>query len=433
VVPEDRSKPDGRLVRLPVLIFETDALEPLADPVIYLAGGGGVDQLPMMDRYEDIVRAVTVRRDFIMYNQRGSPLTVPELECGGLETTLWSLADRQPPVEERNLELVQFWSACQSELVGQGIDLQMYSTTANAADAADLRVALGYEEANYYGTSYGTRIGLALLRDHPDGVRSMILDSVYPPEAPYYLTYAAHVTRALTDLFEGCASDPGCADQHGDLEELFFETADRLDADPVVLSYPGGPVRVDGLMFLDVIYALLQSTPGREAAVDFIASAGEGDLAPFEPVYPALFDYPGSLAVYYSFQCQEEVPKHPFDEIVGQAVDLPPRIADYAVYWFAALDYAVCEVWDVQPSGAREAAPVMSEVPALVLGGEFDPITPAEWGSSAVEHLTNGSFFELPGHSHGVMRTSACAREIGLAFIEDPTAVPEASCIDIGG
>ncbi len=110
VTLEDRNKPDGRLVRLPVVIFEARASDPKPDPVIYLAGGGGADQLAMMGLYEDFVLNVISERDFIMYNQRGAPRTDPELECEGIGDLLWELAEQHPSLEERNLRLAEFWS-----------------------------------------------------------------------------------------------------------------------------------------------------------------------------------------------------------------------------------------------------------------------------------------------------------------------------------
>jgi pimeloyl-ACP methyl ester carboxylesterase len=364
-----------------------------------------------------------------MYNQRGAPLTDPALECAGVKEVLWELAEKHPSIDERNLRLVEFWSECRSDLVGRGIDLNMYSTSANAADADDLRIALGYDQANYYGTSYGTRIGLVLLRERSDEVRSIILDSVYPPEADYYTTYASNVAGALNTLFEECSSDPVCVDRYGDLERLFTETVDRLDADSQIIVYADGRVVVDGMMFIDALYALLQSTPGRQEASSFIEAPTKGDLLRFRHIFPMLFDYPGNPAVYYSFQCQEEIPKHAFEEVVTEAAGVPERISDYAVQFFAALDYAVCEVWGVEASLAGESAPVESDVPALVLAGAVDSITPAQWGRSAAGHLSKGWFYEIPGEAHGTMRTSACAREIALTFLEDPGAEPDAACI----
>ena len=430
IVLEDRTKPDGRLVRLPVVIFEARTSNPRPDPVIYLAGGGGVNQMAMMSLYSDFVSAVVAERDFIMYNQRGAPITDPELECTGIEDILWELAEQHPSMEERNQRLAEFWSDCHSDLTAQGVDLNMYSTSANAADANDLRIALGYEQANYYGTSYGTRIGLVLLRDWSEGVRSIILDSAYPPEADYYTTYATHVARALTTVFEECNSDPACVERYSDLERVFTETVDQLDAESEIIVYADGRVVVDGMMFIDVLYALLQSTPGRREAPSFIEAASKGDLLQFRHVFPMLFDYLGSMAVYYSFQCREEVPKHSFDEVVVEAAGVPAQINDYAVQFFAALDYAVCEVWDVQPAGSGESTPVESDVPALVLAGSVDPITPPEWGRSATENLSNGWFYEFPGEAHGTMRTSACAREIALTFLENPSVQPDATCIE---
>jgi pimeloyl-ACP methyl ester carboxylesterase len=415
---------------LSVVIFETRASDPQLDPVIYLAGGGGVNQLAMMSLYSDFVSAVVTERDFIMYNQRGAPLTEPALECAGIGDLLWELAEQRPSLDERNLQLAEFWSECHSDFADQGVDLNMYSTFANAADADDLRIALGYERANYYGTSYGTRIGLALLRDRSEGVRSIILDSTYPPEADYYTTYASNVAGAFTALFDECISDPACVDRYGDLGRLFTETVDWLDVEPQSITYANGRVVVDGVMFIDVLFALLQSTPGRHEAPSFIKAASNGDLDSFRSVYPALFEYPGNMAVYYSFQCREEVPKHSFGEVVAEAVGAPAPIRDYAVQFFAALDYAVCEVWSVQPSEAWENAPVESEVPALVLAGAVDPITPAKWSRSAATLLSNAWFYEFPGQSHGTMRTSACARQIALMFLDDPSKPPDAACIE---
>ncbi len=113
-----------------------------------------------------------------------------------------------------------------------------------------------------------------------------------------------------------------------------------------------------------MLYALLQSTPGRQAVPSFIEAASEGDFELFHPVYPSLFEYPGSMAVYYSFQCREEVPKHAFDEVIAEAADVPARIRDYAVQFFAALDYAYARC-GTSNRFSGEMDPVESDVPAL--------------------------------------------------------------------
>jgi len=46
----------------------------------------------------------------------------------------------------------------------------------------DLRLALRYDEVNLWGSSYGTRLALGVMRDFPEGLRSVVLDSAYPPD-----------------------------------------------------------------------------------------------------------------------------------------------------------------------------------------------------------------------------------------------------------
>ena len=70
--------------------------------------------------------------------------------------------------------------ACRDRLQGAGWDLSAYSATENAADVADLRVALGIDQWNIYGVSYGSYLALQTLRDHPQGIRTMALDGVFP-------------------------------------------------------------------------------------------------------------------------------------------------------------------------------------------------------------------------------------------------------------
>ena len=77
-----------------------------------------------------------------------------------------------------------------------------------------------------------------------------------------------------------------------------------------------------------------------------------------------------------------------------------------------------------------EDQPVVSQLPALILSGEYDPITPPAWGRLAAETLDHSFFYEFPGIGHGVMRSNECGLEIGLSFLDHPTVAPDATCID---
>jgi pimeloyl-ACP methyl ester carboxylesterase len=434
VVPEDRSQPGGPTIRLPVVVFKSASSEPAPDPVIYLAGGGGYNQLDRVDYYlwgGGGGYKILETRDYVMYNQRGAPLTEPALACPDYTEFVWELAGRDLSQEERNAQRLKFLLRCHDDLLKQGINPEMYNSATNAADANDLRIALGYEQANYYGTSYGTKLGLTLIRDYPEGVRSLIIDSVYPPQVGYYSEYARNAHRAYNELFDSCVTDAYCNEQYPNLEKTFYQAVDELNANPVTITYAEGDLIIDGGIFMDGIFFALYSRDTIPAVPHAIYEASRGNLSVLKNIYRVTIDPSGiNWPMFYSMQCREEVPFDSYKNAFSLATDLPPQLVDYYVSSFSSFHFTLCESWQVEPADPIENEPVISDVPTLVLAGQFDPVTPPEWGRRAAESLSNSYFYEFPGWGHGVMRSSTCGLEIGLQFLNDPTTKPDTSCID---
>src|SRR5256885_600345 len=90
---------------------------------------------------------------------------------------------------------------CRDRLTGQGIDLARYDTAAAADDLDDVRRALDLTQWNVLGTSYGSRLALELMRRHPAGLRSVTLDSVWPPDADPIAEAGPNFMRALELMF----------------------------------------------------------------------------------------------------------------------------------------------------------------------------------------------------------------------------------------
>ena len=157
-VPEDRGDPMGNQVELAVAIIESQSANPLPDPVIYLEGGPGGAALLGIESLLD--HPLLADRDLIMFDQRGTGFSVPSLNCYELE-------------EDEGENAVQ---ACRDRLLDEGVNLDAYNTAATAADVNDLRLALGYEQVNLLGVSYGTKAALTTLRDFPTVIRSVVVD-----------------------------------------------------------------------------------------------------------------------------------------------------------------------------------------------------------------------------------------------------------------
>ena len=72
-----------------------------------------------------------------------------------------------------------------------------------------LVAALGYDQFNYYGLSYGTELGQHVMKaaaDHPNVLRSVILDSVVPPNVNFLSEIAASEDRVFGEVFAACAA-----------------------------------------------------------------------------------------------------------------------------------------------------------------------------------------------------------------------------------
>lgn len=191
IVPENRAQVDSPPIRLHVAIFRNRSADPAPDPVVHLAGGPGSSSLDvagyMLGQGLD---AILERRDFILFDQRGTGYSQSRLDCPEREALTSLLLDGRLSAEETQPAVLEAFQRCRERLAAQGIDLSAYHSAASAADLNDLRLALGYEKLNLYAVSYGTRLALTLMRDYPQAVRSAVLDSAYPLQVNLYTALA---------------------------------------------------------------------------------------------------------------------------------------------------------------------------------------------------------------------------------------------------
>jgi hypothetical protein len=97
---------------------------------------------------------------------------------------------------------------------------------------------------------------------------------------------------------------------------------------------------------------------------------------------------------------------------------------------FSAGSLDLCDLWTDGDQNPIENEPVFSTVPVMIFNGEFDPITPPNWGELAAQTLPKSRVVTFPGVGHGASFSgSACARQITVAFFDQPAAQPDTSCI----
>lgn len=429
VVPENRERPDGRTIKVAVARAKAKSPNPQPDPVVYLAGGPGGPGLALgnglvaMDMNRD--------RDLILVNQRGTQHSQPALTCPEIDAFFdisLGMSTQSSSTAEKDVAAVR---ACRDRLAGDGNDLTAFDTTQNAADIADLRTALGIDEWNVYGVSYGSDLALQLLRDHPEGIRSIIVDSVVAPQHNMIEQFWPSAAEGLQALFDACAAQPACARDYPKLSEEFTDTVHRLTTDPAVVEVPGNAgtpsrrVVIDGYGLANLVISSTLNKALIPALPKAIHAIANGDAVPAAGMLAAAVNLPDLVGygLTYGVFCRESVAfidtptilstgQRVLPQLPADVLSLPPQTARIV---------DECREWNVGRADEAVHAPVRSDVPALLLAGTLDAATPPSQADLAAEGLPNGRVVRIAGSGHDVLSASTCAQQITIDFLDDPT------------
>ncbi len=438
-VPADRADPDDGTVRLAFGVVRAETEDPADDPVVYLSGGPGQGTLESVPLgFGQLYAPLAEGRDLILLDQRGTGLSEPSLACD--EYTSWarsSLGSGLPP-EELEVQALEALEECRQRLVDDGVDLADYDSAASAADLEDLRRALGHDQWNLYGISYGTRLAQTAMRDHPDGIQSVVLDASYPIDADLYAETPGNAVRAMEALFSACAADAGCAGAYPDLGQRFRVLVTELDAAPAPITVvdPTTGERIDeeldGAGLAGFLFQSLYSTELLPLLPEVIAAADAGQFGTVGLLLGALTQQSDLISIgqQLAVQCQDEVAFSSPEE-VAQAAAADPLVRSFfeGTPTSGPGIFDVCASWGGDAPGPAEDEPVVSDIPALVLAGELDPITPPRWGEDVVAGLAHGTLVRFPSTGHGSLPSHDCAAQITADFLDAPDQEPATYCV----
>ncbi len=414
-VPEDRSDPASRTITIAAAIYHTGSRQP-AEPILFLDGGPGSRTLDAWSHGVDPLVSLAGRnRDVVIFDQRGMGYSDPALTCP----------------EQGDAENVNWLAQCRDRLTAAGVQLDAYTTQENASDAADLMQALGFDTYNVWGGSYGSSLALALLRDHPAGIRSVFLSALQPPDLQASL--APGLLRTIDLLDTQCAADAACSAAFpGSLHEKVVAIVEQLDTAPVSMDAAGVSQTLTSVSVLSGLGQLLKDTYG-------LANAPALIEALYQQQYEVVIPYAASLApsadyfqtnptgAYYSIRCTDSALATSPAAMDAALAAVDPAIAEYARQSTASL-IADCEAWGAHVPTAGEKALPVSDVPVLIMNGEFDPYSSPDAMAQVLAVLPNGHGYWVRGYGHG-FNQNICAERIYAAFTDDPTAPLDTSCL----
>jgi pimeloyl-ACP methyl ester carboxylesterase len=411
-VPENWAAPEGRKIELAIAIIPSRSPKPKADPVFMLAGGPGQGARESWRAVAGAFRNILAERNVVLLDQRGTGASA-RFDCPNdpaedpLSTT--------PPAEVT----AAMAKACVDSVAGK-YDPRYFTTEDAARDLDHVRAKIGAPQVNLVGVSYGTRMAQIYYKRYPDKVRTLMLDSMVPNELILGTEHAINLENSLKAQLTRCTADEECHARFGDP----FATLQALHAElvtprPIAIRNPLTGVTENktlnrgALAMVARMYAYSAETMALLPVT--LAEAREGRFEPLVTQALMMSDDLGSqisMGMHWSVVCTED------------SRGYAPRPQDAGLLMgqdFIEVTQTWCAQWPKVDVAADFHEPISGPVPALLLSGEFDPVTPPSYGVAIAKTLPNSRHLIAPGQGHSVMGRG-CLPRLVTEFIQSADA-----------
>ena len=422
-------------VKLPVVKIIGTAKH--TGPMLYIPGGpgyaAGLDAKGMRQWWHFYAHSGWTQTLWL-FDPRGTGLAEPAISCpvlrnqeqAGLQRALSTLDELRFHAREA--------LACYRQLGGESV-LEKFNSRHQVEDIKALIKATEINNWNLWAVSHGTRLALQVVRDSPPAVRSAVLDSTYPPGVNGILTKPAQLGVALDNIVAVCQAQPACdfsgPQLRGTIQALLHQARDapwRLQL-PASATHPALSFVVTDLRLLWMLFLASYQSPASTGLVDRLARAQAGEreaLLPLaERLVATLLDPTFSVAVYSSVSCAQDWPQASRKAFTAALAPYP----ELAPYLFPDWEYSACRFWRSGSVPQAYSRAVTTAIPVLFLAGEYDAVTPPQWGRDAAANMPNAHIMEFAGASHGLTFAEGCAREAVARFVAAPDSWQRPECV----
>jgi pimeloyl-ACP methyl ester carboxylesterase len=420
-VPRNHESLDAGRFKLAVVVVKSEQQPAWPEPVVYISGGPG-NPLTIYAGFQART-PYAPRRDLILVDQRGTGRSEPSL-CPDLDRRLLedSVALAVTVTDEMLARRQSTYLACHDQAIGRGLDLKDFGTWVTAEDFDWVRQALRVERWNVYGESYGTTVAMTLAALHPETVRSLVLDSIYPPDP--VPPWSATVKDTRDAFFANCARDAVCSASFPDLAGTYRDALAKLAQAPLAVTVPPQMERPElrvmltASLFELVVDNLLYFRPAYPTVPQIIQSVHDGETQGLGAVLASQLAAAAvqNRATYAAVECRDRA--HLRKPLPAGASAIDRRLL-----------YGICDRWS--ELGRPPLVPASTRVPTLVLAGQFDPVARPAFSRHVAEEIgSNARFVEFPFVGHNVRRFAPCGAKIAADFIDRPAQSPNTSCAD---
>jgi pimeloyl-ACP methyl ester carboxylesterase len=230
VVPENRAATDSRMITIKYVRLPATGSKP-GLPIVYLAGGPGGSGIQAINYRYRMFMEMRKHGDVIALDQRGTgdSNTVPECASTQSVPVASAISDDRFAQYHRDAlkECLAFWRE-------QGVDIEGYNTRQSALDLDALRRHLRASKLVLWGTSYGSHLALAALKELGAGVDRVVVSSVEGLDQTFKLPERAD--QYFDRLQAAIETQPAAKAAYPNIKDLVRRVHARLDRAPTMVQ-----------------------------------------------------------------------------------------------------------------------------------------------------------------------------------------------------
>lgn len=384
---------------------------------------------------------LTDRFDLVGFDPRGVGHSTPELRC---RTDAEIDAYRREPMADYSPAGVAHIESLYRQFAQQCLDrmgapfLANVGTASAIRDMEAVRIALGEDQINYLGFSYGTELGAAYAERYGDRVRTMVLDGAIDPSLDPItknVRQLAGFQKAFDSYAADCAKSTDCplGTDPARFVDRFHHLVDPLVASPGATSDPRGLGYADAITGTgNALYSARYWPYLTSGLLGLARGTDAGDLLVLADDYwhrDSSGRYRNQQDAFTAIRCVDT--PFPTDPAVWADADRQLREAAPFLAYGEFTGYAprdICALWPVPATSVPHPVTGPGPGKVVVVSTTGDPATPYQAGVDLARQM-GADLISFDGVQHTVVfNGDACVDTAVLNFFVNQASPGNLSC-----
>jgi pimeloyl-ACP methyl ester carboxylesterase len=414
-VPADHNEPGAGTITLELGMLPATDPENRIGVLLVNPGGPGGDFEGFLSYGAGLSDRLLARFDVVGWNPRGVTSGFnPDCYEEAKELQVIGALSATPENEAAIAEVAQQTAeACLAGLDGRA---ELISTVQTVHDMDSIRRALGEDQINFFGYSYGTVLGQFYTDRYSANARAVVIDGVLDTSLTHEDVLVEQIrgfARVVDAVFYGCLQDGACPIV-GDPKSAYLQLMDEVEVNPL-LDAEGNVLVGPGEAQLALVITTYFPAERWRLFYEAFAQAREGDgrrMHELAQIYLGAVD----LGSFFSISCTDggRLGEADLNRLIDRMIEEAGEFGRAA-----AAEARMCAYWPDIETRPHEPIKAPDAASVLVVGNRGDNATPYEWAVAVAESLETGVLLTYNGTGHTSYGLDQCVDDVVDAYLID--------------